>query len=337
MHVSPVFLDAEKTIDKACALIDEAAANGASLIAFPETYVPCFPLWSSLRAPAFSHDYFRRLAANSVHVPGPEVRRIAEVARRRNVMVSLGVNEGTTASVGCLWNTNLLIGPDGRLLNHHRKIVPTYFEKLTWANGDGAGLRVVETPLGRIGTLICGENSNALARHTLMSQGEQVHIANYPAAWLNGGGYSLAEAIRIRAEAHCIEAKVFTIVSSMYLTDKVKDLLAEGDMKLRALMDEAPRNESMVMGPNAELKSTIMRDEEGIAYADIDLEDCVVPKQFHDFAGYYNRFDIFKLTVDRSTNDPVNFSPVRGRREQIDMDLTEDANEHRSYHVLAAE
>src|ERR1700722_5785145 len=320
MHVSPVFLDLEKTIDKACSLIEEAANNGASLVAFPEAFVPGFPLWSKLRAPESNHEYFRRLAANAVHVPGPEVRRLAEVARRRNVTVSIGINEGSSASVGLLWNTNLLIGQNGRLLNHHRKLVPTYYEKLTWANGDGAGLRVVETELGRIGSLICGENGNALARHALMSQGEQVHIASYPAAWLT----SRPDAVRIRTASYCTEAKVFTIAASMHLNEADKDLLAEGDPKLREILDAAPRSESLIMGPNGELKSEVMYNDEGIAYAEIDLQDCVVPKQFHDYAGYYNRFDIFKLTVDRSTNEPVTFSVPRGRREQIAMDLVAD-------------
>jgi len=324
MHVSPVFLDSEKTTDKACSLIEEAASAGASLVVFPEAFVPSFPIWGSLRAPAFNHDYFRRLAANAIHVPGPEVRRIAEVARRRNIIVSIGINEGTTASVGCLWNTNLLIGSDGRLLNHHRKIVPTYFEKLTWANGDGAGLRVVDTEIGRIGALICAENCNALARHTMLAQGEQLHIATYPAAWLSGGGLDLAEGIRIRTEAHCTEAKVFTVASSMYLTDKVKEILADGDSRLRDLMDGAPRNPTMIMGPSGELKAPVLAAEEGIAYADIDLEDCVIPKQFHDLAGYMNRFDIFNLTVNRSTNDPVSFTVPQGRREHLGADLTED-------------
>jgi nitrilase len=338
MHVSPVFLDTAKTVDKACSLIEEAASNGASLVAFPETYVPAFPLWSCLRAPGQNHEYFKRLLANAVHVPGPEVRRIAEVARRRDVMVCLGINEGTTQSPGCLWNTNLLIGPDGRLLNHHRKLVPTYFEKLTWANGDGAGLRVVETKLGRVGTLICGENSNALARHTLLAQGEQVHIANYPSVWLNGGGFCLAQNVRIRAEAHSTEAKCFTIAVSMYLSDKAKDILADGDTKLHDLMDEAVRCPSLVVGPNAELRSPIFQNEEGICYGEIDVQDCVVPKQFHDLSGYYNRFDVFQLSVDRSTNDPVSFVKPRGVREQIDMDLTtDDVHEFRPRAVMAAE
>ena len=204
MHVSPIFLETEKTVDKVCLLIAEAAEHGAKLIAFPEAFIPAFPLWSSIRAPIFNHDFFRRLAASAVRVPGPEIRRIAQVAKRHEVTVSLGLNEGTVASVGCIWNCNIIIGHDGRLLNHHRKIVPTYFEKMAWANGDGAGLRVVETPVGRLGMLICGENGNPLARYTLMAQGEQIHIASYPSLWPNGGDYSLPDAIRIRASAHSV-------------------------------------------------------------------------------------------------------------------------------------
>ena len=144
-HVAPVFLDREKTVAKACSLIEEAARNGAAMIAFPETYVPAFPLWSSVAAPIHNHEWFRRLAASSIRCPGPELDRIAGAARRHGVIVSLGFNEGTADSVGCLWNSNVLIGEDGAILNHHRKLVPTFWEKLTWANGDGAGLRVCET------------------------------------------------------------------------------------------------------------------------------------------------------------------------------------------------
>ena len=323
MHVSPVFLDTDKTTDKVCSLIAEAAANGARLVAFPEAYIPAFPLWSSVRAPITNHEFFKRLARNAVQVPGPEVRRIAAMAKKHEVVVSVGINEGTTASVGCIWNTNLIIGHDGRLLVHHRKIVPTFFEKLSWANGDGAGLRVVDTSLGRIGMLICGENGNPLARYTMMAQGEQVHIANYPSMWPNGGDYSLPDAIRIRAQAHSIEAKVFTMVSSSFLTDEVKDMIADGDKKVREVMDNSPRTESLVIGPNGEQKGDILRDEEGIVYADIDLAECVVPKQFHDVVGYYNRFDIFKLTVDRSLNNPVTFEPQAVNRDAIDTDLAE--------------
>lgn len=110
------------------------------------------------------------MAANSTAVPSPEVQLIAEAAREHSIVVSIGISELSPVSVGCLWNTNLLIGADGTLLNHHRKLMPTFYEKLIWASGDGAGLRVSDTAIGKIGMLICGENTNPLARYTLIAR-----------------------------------------------------------------------------------------------------------------------------------------------------------------------
>lgn len=311
-HVAPVFMDTDATVAKACALIEEAARNGARLVAFPETYVPAFPVWSALRAPIHNHDFFCRLAAAAIRVPGPEIARLAAAARRAGVFVSIGVNEGTEASVGCLWNANLLFGEDGAILNHHRKLVPTYFEKLVWANGDGAGLRVVDTAIGRIGMLICGENTNPLARFALMAQGEQVHVASYPPVWptkdpKEGNNYDLAQAIRIRTGAHCFEAKCFAVVASCFMDEAMKEALAGDDGEVRRILEHTPRGVSMVVGPDGEQVGQSLSAEEGLLYADIDLADCVAPKQFHDVVGYYNRFDIFKLTVDRSASRPISF------------------------------
>ena len=166
-HVAPVFLDTDRSVDKACSVIDEAAGKGARLIAFPEAFLPGFPVWAALEAPIRTHELFKALAASAALVDGPELARIRQAARRKGVFVSIGFTEGTRASVGCLWNSNALIGADGTLLNHHRKLVPTWYEKLIWANGDGRGLRVCGTELGRIGMLICGENANPLARFAL--------------------------------------------------------------------------------------------------------------------------------------------------------------------------
>lgn len=310
-HVAPVFLDLDSTVDKVCSVIEEAARNGVQLIAFPEAFVPAFPVWSALRAPIHNHELFRRLAANSMLVPGPELTRICSTARKCGVFVSLGFNEGTKASVGCIWNANVVIGEDGSILNHHRKLVPTFFEKLTWANGDGAGLRVSETRLGRIGMLICGENTNPLARFCLMAQGEQVHIATYPPVWptrdpKEGGNYDLANAIRIRAGAHSFEAKCFTVVAAAYMDESMRNQLAV-DQEISRILDHTPRGVSMVLGPTGDPIGDALSDTEGILYADIDLSACVEPKQFHDVVGYYNRFDIFKLSVDRSANRPISF------------------------------
>jgi aliphatic nitrilase len=312
-HVAPVFLDTDKTVAKACALIEEAARHGARLIAFPETYVPAFPLWSALRAPIHNHDLFKRLAAGAIRVPGPEIARVSATARRAGIVVSLGINESTAASVGCIWNSNLLIGADGTVLNHHRKLVPTFFEKLTWANGDGAGLRVVETALGRIGMLICGENTNPLARYTLMAQGEQVHISTYPPLWPTkdpkaGGNYNLENAIRIRAGAHSFEAKCFNVVAAGHMDKAMREALGSLDRDAGRILDASPRGVSMILAPTGEPIGNVLCQDEGILYADIDLAACVEPKQFHDVVGYYNRFDIFKLTVDRSANRPIAFA-----------------------------
>lgn len=311
-HVAPAFLDLDRTIKKVCSVVEEAARNGAQLIVFPEAFVPAFPVWSALSAPIHNHELFRRLAANSMLVPGPELARVCAVARKHQVFVSLGLNEASEASVGCVWNSNVLIGEDGAILNHHRKIVPTFFEKMVWANGDGAGLRVTETRLGKIGALICGENTNPLARFCLMAQGEQVHIATYPPVWptrdpRDGGNYDLANAIRIRAGAHSFEAKCFTVVASSYMDKSMYRELAALNKEASRILDNTPRGVSMVIGPTGDPVGETWSDKEGILYTDIDLAACVEPKQFHDVVGYYNRFDIFKLTVDRSANRPISF------------------------------
>jgi len=309
-HVSPVFLDREKTVAKACSLIEEAARNGAALIAFPETYIPAFPLWSAVSAPIHNHEWFTRLAASSLRCPGPELERIAAAARRHGIVVSVGFNEGTTDSVGCIWNSNVLIGEDGTILNHHRKLVPTFWEELTWANGDGAGLRVCETRVGRIGVLICGENTNPLARFALMAQGEEIHSSTYPPVWptrdpKSGGNYDLAAAIRIRAGAHSFEAKAFNIVASGIFDAAMREELATLGREAVRVLEESPRAVSMVIGPTGEPISEVLSDHEGLLYATIDTRACVEPKQFHDVVGYYNRFDVFKLTVDRTRRRPV--------------------------------
>jgi len=311
-HASSVFLDTAKTIDKACDLIAEAAAAGAALVAFPESFVPGFPIWAALQAPIHSHDFFKALAAQAVKLDSPEISKVRMAARRHGVVVSIGVTEGTEASVGCLWNTNLLIGADGALINHHRKLVPTFYEKLIWANGDGRGLKVVATDIGRIGMLICGENTNPLARYSLMAQGEQVHVSSYPPIWptrpsSQTGGYNLRRAIEIRAGSHAFEAKVFNIVASGCMDIAMRDALARANPAMIETLDSTPRAVSMVLDPTGEVISEVLCDNEGIVYADIDISHCVEPKQFHDVVGYYNRFDVFKLNVDQTPRDPATF------------------------------
>ncbi len=311
-HVAPVFLNPAATVDKACSLIQEAAQNGADLIVFPESFLPGFPIWAALQAPINGHDLFKTMAANSVMIEGAEIAAICEAARQNGIFVSLGFSEATKQSVGCLWNANLMIDDQGKILNHHRKLVPTYFEKMIWANGDGAGLKVNETRLGRIGMLICGENTNPLARYSLMAQGEQLHISSYPPIWptrpLNhADGYNLESAIRIRAGAHSFEAKVFNVVVSACVDDSMMKVVSTLGKEAEEIVEMSPRGVSMVIGPAGEVVSEIKSGEEGLLYHKINLEACVEPKQFHDVVGYYNRFDVFNLQVNTQSQRPVEF------------------------------
>ena len=340
VHAAPVVLDRDASIEKACSLIAEAARHGARLIAFPETFIPAFPVWSALRAPIYNHDLFCRLAASAVLVPGPDLDRVCATAREFGVLVSLGINERTNASSGCIYNSNVLIGEDGSILNHHRKIVPTFYEKLTWAAGDGAGLRVCDTTCGRVGMLICGENTNPLARYTMIAQGEQVHIASYPPVWpthdpQDASNYDLAHAIRLRAGAHSFEAKAFTVVSSGYMDRAMFQFLSDLHPDAARILEGSPRSVSLVTGPSGETVSGELCQDEGILYAEIDVSRCVEPKQFHDISGGYNRFDIFRFTVDRTAHRPVTFVPddAAGRLDpQGDDEVADESIPHNESH-----
>ncbi|MEW6124128.1 MAG: carbon-nitrogen hydrolase family protein [Pseudomonadota bacterium] len=321
-HASSVFLDAEKTAEKACDLIAEAASNGAALVVFPESFLPGFPVWAALQAPIYNHGFFRALAAEAQKLSDGAVRAIRMAARRHGVFVSLGFTEGTDASVGCIWNSNILIGPDGAILNHHRKLVPTFYEKLVWANGDARGLRVTNTELGRVGMLICGENTNPLSRYALMAQGEQVHISTYPPMWPTrppeeDGAYDLKRAIEIRAGAHAFEAKVFNIVASGFVDAAMREAMGALGRESLEVMDKSPRGISMVLDPSSQVVGDVLSDHEGILYADIDTARCVEPKQFHDVVGYYNRFDVFHLQVDRTAREPAYFAESAALKEPL--------------------
>lgn len=311
-HVSSVFLDSAATVDKAVSVINEAARAGASLVAFPESFVPGFPIWAALRAPIHNHDFFRALAREALRIDGEEIARLRSAARSAGVHVSVGITEGTDASVGCIWNSNVLIGPDGAILNHHRKLVPTFYEKLIWASGDARGLRVVPTSIGRLGMLICGENTNPLARFALMAEGETVHVSTYPPFWptrppAENRAYDLRRAIEIRAGAHAFEAKVFNVVSSAFADKAMIEAIGQGDRALIEMMEQSPKSVSMILDPSGALVGEPISDQEGIVYGDVDTALCVEPKQFHDVVGYYNRFDIFDFRVDRSKRDPARF------------------------------
>ena len=338
-NFAPVFNDAAGTVDKACALIGEAASRGIQLLAFSELFISGFPHWCMLVAPGESDDLYRSLYLQAVAVEGVEIKRVREAARRHGVIVSIGFSEISPVNRGSIWNSNVLIDTDGSVLSHHRKLVPTLAEKLIFAPGDGFGLRVCETGVGRVGVLICGENTNPLARYTLIAQGEQVHISSYlsvvPAARHGDEAYDLAEAIRIRAACHSFEGKLFNVVASAPFDDSARDGLASLGRESLALLDSGARAVSLVVNPNGRVISNALgRDEEGFVVAEIDSSETLLPKRMHDVAGHYNRFDVFNLTVNMRRNDPIHIvgdqESIKGRRcfsETLDERQLEDEGE----------
>jgi nitrilase len=308
VQAAPVYLDAAATVDKACTLMREAAGHGAQLVVFPEVFVPGYPYWSWVGTPVAAGPWFQRLCESAVEVPGPEVARIAQQAKALGIHVAIGINERSARSLSLIYNTMLLIGPNGKLLGHHRKLVPTWAEKLTWANGDGAGLRVHDTPIGPIGMLACGENTNTLARFSLLAQGELVHLASYISLPVAPPDYDMAEAIKLRSQAHSFEGKVYTIVSCSTISPEILRAMEKDFPGARALLERRSSAFSGVIGPDGRVVGTPLIDDEGIVYADIDLSRCIQPRQMHDITGYYNRFDIFDLRVDRRPLQAASFT-----------------------------
>lgn len=225
---------------------------------------------------------------------------------------------------------------------HHRKLVPTFFEKLTWSPGDGHGLRVADTQCGRIGTLVCGENTNALARYALIAQAEQVHISAWPAIWptttrqrvsqpgdqdasptTSRADYDNIAANKTRAAAHCFQAKCFGVACSGHLGEDAVETIVDGASQPGVVADTLrviPRAATFFLDPTGAplpsftyIKSDkkyvdALQDQEGILYADMNLDDCIQGKQYHDVVGGYQRLDVFDLKVDRCRKEPVRFT-----------------------------
>ncbi|WP_282692243.1 carbon-nitrogen hydrolase family protein [Streptomyces sp. CC208A] len=328
VQASPVYLDAAATVDKAVSLIHEAAGNGARLVVFPEVFVPGYPYWNWTMNPVQGSPWFERLHRSSIDVPGPHVDTLRAAARQAGVVLVIGVNERAAHSLGVLYNTLLIIGSDGELLGVHRKLVPTWAEKLTWTGGDGSSLRVHQTEIGPLGALACGENTNTLARFTLLAQGELVHTASYIALPVAPDDYDMADAIAVRTAAHSFEGKVFSVVACSTVSPEIADLIAGDDESVRTMLGRRRSALSGVFGPDGRPVTDPLIDDEGIVYAEIDLAKCIQPKQMHDIVGHYNRFDIFRLHVDNRPRGPVSFTidpaAVRADGAQGDSTLSKE-------------
>ena len=313
VHLASTFFDVEAGVQKTLQYIDLASKDGADLVVFPESFLPGFPIWHAYLRPIDAHAKFARFAAASLRIDGPEIARIRDAARTAGIAVWLGFSERASYSEGCLWNSAVLIDAEGDIRIHHRKLVPTFYEKLVWSSGDGNGLRVEELPFGRVGGLICGENGNPLARYALMAQGEQIHCASYPSIWpfrdpSGGAPYDLAEAIRVRAAAHSFEAKTYTAVSSAALDDAGIEAICDGDAEAETLLRQCVGASSMIVTPDGTAVGGTLSGKEGLVIADVDIPLLTELKQHHDMAGYYNRHDVFRVEVNRERQAPLHLA-----------------------------
>jgi nitrilase len=290
----PVFMDRDATVHKACELIAEAGKAGAKLIVFPETWIPTYPWWTSSRH-VFAGDHYLELWKNAVEVPSPATDRIAAAACDAGAYVVMGINERDLATRGTLYNSLVYFGPDGALLQKHRKLIPTFTERTVWGFGDGSDLQVLETGLGRIGGLICWEHQVTLAKFALYAQGEQVHCAAWPAY------SSQNEHIDYGMRQYAFEGACFVVSACGMRSGALPEAYGGG---------EAPANGgSAIVGPDGRYLAGPVYGREEILYAEIDLERAIREKHARDVGGHYARPDVFRLVVNASPKPAVQFSP----------------------------
>lgn len=214
VQMSPVLYSRERTVAKVIRTIHELGSNGVQFATFPETVVPYYPYFSFVQSPVqnISGPEQRRLMNEAVIVPSPATDAIAEAARKAGVVVSIGVNE---RDGGTLYNTQLLFDADGTLIQRRRKISPTYHERMIWGQGDGSGLRAVDSEVGRIGQLACWEHYNPLARYAMIADGEQIHSAMYPGSIF---GELFAQQTEINVRQHALESACFVVCATAWLS-----------------------------------------------------------------------------------------------------------------------
>jgi nitrilase len=300
-----VALNRDATLKRGVELLEVAAAKGAKLVAFPETWVPGYPEWLWRLRPgddyALTAEIHARLLESSINLAAGELNPMQAAARRAKVTVGIGIHERDgDFSRGTLYNTLVLIGPDGSILNRHRKLVPTNPERMVWGMGDASGLRVVDTPAGRVGGLICWENYMPLARFSVFAQGCEVYIAP---TWACGPGW-VATMQHIAQEGRCW---VLCIGSALRGKDIPRDFPQRA--KLFPDLDEwFNAGDSVVVAPNGEIVAGPLHEEHGILYAECDPARAASAKRTLDVTGHYGRPDIFHLEVDRSARKPVEFA-----------------------------
>jgi nitrilase len=305
VQAAPAFLDLDAGVAKAVRLIDEAAAAGARLIAFPETWLPGYPSWIWLGAPAWSiaRGFVQQYADQSLRYASPQADLLREAARRNQITVVMGLSE---FSGGSLYIAQWIIGPKGETIAQRRKLKPTHAERFVFGEGDGSDLAVHDTELGRLGALACWEHLQPLSKYAMYAQDEQVHVAAWPSFSLydpfaHALGYEVNNAA---SKIYAVEGSCFVLAPCATVTQDMVELLCDTPDKRELL--KVGGGHAVIFGPDgAPLCPKLAPDEEGILYADIDLGQIAIAKGAVDPAGHYSRPDVTRLLFNNRRQRPV--------------------------------
>jgi nitrilase len=293
--------DLESGLRLTAELTAQAAARGARLVVFPETWLPGYPVWLDVCRDVALWDHapvkrvFARMADESVVVGGESGNALAEIARRNGVTLVVGVTERVAAGVGrgTLYNSLLIYGDSGEILNHHRKLVPTYTERMVWGTGDASGLRAVDTPAGRIGGLICWEHWMPLARQALHDSGEDIHIAAWPTAH---------EMLQIASRQYAFEGRCFVLAAGSLMRAKhLPPELEPHPDRVTSPEQFVMRGGGAIIGPDGQYIAGPVYDESTILTAELSLDQVREGKMSLDVAGHYARRDCFDFDVNPGT------------------------------------
>lgn len=318
VQAAPSFLDVQTGVKRAVKFIEEAAAAGAKLVVFPETWLPGYPNHIWLGPVAWQMQFVGRYFENSIEAGSPEDQAIAKAARDNNIEVSLGLSE---RAGGSLYIAQWHYGADGELIKRRRKLKPTHVERTVFGEGDGSDLVVCNTPLARIGQLSCWEHLQPLSKYAMYAQDEQIHCAAWPNLKLyEGGAYALGHQVNNAASMiYAVEGGCFVVAACALVSKEQQAILCEGDPQKEALCPVGG-GFSKIFAPDGQSIGTELADtEEGLMYADVDLSMIAYAKGAADPAGHYSRPDVTRLMLNSKPQRPVMaFDETSGLAKDID-------------------